>query len=91
MLYTCLYVVRGSHAENVRFYCKCAEPGGYLLLREADIITYNHEDFPPSDLKGPDVTKALQVTSNVAIINRIAVGEPLKQGFVPGYARLLFA
>jgi hypothetical protein len=67
---------------------KCVEPGGHLLLRDSDMITYHHENPPPSDLQEPDIPASLQGTSNVAIINRILVGGALKRDFVVGYALL---
>jgi hypothetical protein len=69
---------------------KFAEPGGHLLVRDGDILTYNRENPPPSEGLEPDITASLQGTSNVANINRVFAGVALKRGFVVGYAFLFF-
>jgi hypothetical protein len=68
--------------------CALAEPGGHLLVRDGDLITYNRETPPPPEGHEPNIAASLQGISNVANINRILAGEALKQGFVVGYAFL---
>jgi len=60
------------------------KPGGYLLIRDGDLITYNRETPPPPEGQEPNIAASLQGTSNVANINRIFAGEALKRGFVVG-------
>jgi hypothetical protein len=64
--------------------CALAEPGGHLLVRDGDLITYNRETLPPPEGQEPNIAASLQGTSNVANINRIFAGEALKRGFVVG-------
>ena len=70
--------------------CALAEPGGHLLVRDGDLITYNRENPPPPEGQVPNIAASLQGTSNVANINRIFAGEALKRGFVVGCASLAF-
>ena len=68
--------------------CVLAEPGGRLLVRDGDLITYNREHPPPPEGHEPNIAASLQGRSNAAVINRIFAGEALKRGFVVGYAFL---
>ncbi|KAI9458375.1 hypothetical protein BJY52DRAFT_1372589 [Lactarius psammicola] len=63
------------------------EPGGYLILRDSDLVKFTHEN-PPAPLEGqgpePDFVAYTQGESTLATINRILSGWALRQGFVVG-------
>lgn len=59
-------------------------PGGHLVIRDGDLIMYNHEHPPPPEGQEPDVVACMQGTSTVANVNRIIVGGALQRGLVVG-------
>jgi hypothetical protein len=61
-----------------------AEPGGHLLVRDGDLVTYNREIPPPPEGHEPNIAASLRGTSNIANINRVFAGEALRRGFVVG-------
>jgi len=61
-------------------------PGGHLVIRDGDLIMYDHEHPPPSESQEPDAAAYMQGTSVVANVNRIIVGGALQRGLVVGYA-----
>jgi hypothetical protein len=66
---------------------QCVGPGGYLIVRESDLVIYNHEHPPPpkSEVLNPAVY--MQGTSVLANANRIFAGGALQLGFVVGCVR----
>src|SRR6266576_3444432 len=65
-----------------------AGPGGHLVVRDCDLIMYNHEHPQPPEGQEPDAAAYMQGTSILANINRILTGGALRKGFVVGYAFL---
>jgi len=59
-------------------------PGGHLVVRDCDLIMYNHEHPPPPEGQEPDAAAYMQGTSTVANVNRIIVGGALQRGLVVG-------
>ncbi|KAF8492967.1 S-adenosyl-L-methionine-dependent methyltransferase, partial [Russula emetica] len=59
-------------------------PGGHLVVRDCDLIMYNHEHPPPPEGQEPDAAAYMQGTSIIANVNRIITGGALRKGFVVG-------
>ncbi|KAH9160957.1 hypothetical protein EDB89DRAFT_1914202 [Lactarius sanguifluus] len=56
-------------------------PGGYLTLRDADLVMFTHERPPPLDGQEPDIAAYTQGKSTFATTNWIFSGWALQQGF----------
>ena len=80
-----------SSASMLYSHHKNTEPGGHLVVRDADMIMYDSEHPPPPEGQEPDPAAYMQGMSTIANMNHILVGGALQRGFVVGYALLSLA
>ncbi|KAH9044029.1 S-adenosyl-L-methionine-dependent methyltransferase [Lactarius hengduanensis] len=73
-----------SALQNLRDLLR---PGGHLILRDADLLVFTHENPPPLEGQELDIVAYTQGKSTLATINRICSGLAIRRGFVVGYAR----
>ncbi|KAH8976799.1 hypothetical protein EDB86DRAFT_2820162 [Lactarius hatsudake] len=57
------------------------KPGGYLTLRNADLVMFTREKPPPLNGQEPNIAAYTQGKSTFATINQILSGWALQQGF----------
>ena len=49
-------------------------PGGHIVIRDSDLIMYDHEHPPPPEGQEPDAAAYMQGTPTVTNVNRIMEG-----------------
>ncbi|KAH9017030.1 S-adenosyl-L-methionine-dependent methyltransferase [Lactarius hengduanensis] len=70
-----------SALQNLRDLLR---PGGHLILRDADLLVFTHENPPPLEGQELDIVAYTQGKSTLATINRICSGLAIRRGFVVG-------